>query len=49
MNHEQLRPDNAFSFTEREGLSYRVSDARFQALLEDERTAIHATMTTAIV
>lgn len=41
MSKEQPQPSNAFEFTEREKLFDRVSDARFQELLEDERTVIH--------
>jgi len=47
MSHEQLPPQDAFRFTERERLFYRVSDARFQALLDDERTTIHQVELTA--
>ncbi len=41
MSKEHPQPEEAFGFTEREKLFYRVSEARFQALLEDERTTIH--------
>ncbi len=34
-------PETAFGFTEEERLYDRVSDARFRALLNDARTAIH--------
>jgi len=41
MSKERSQAAETFGFTEREKLFYRVSEARFQALLEDERTAIH--------
>jgi len=41
MNKERPQLPEVFEFTEREKLFYRVSEARFQELLEDERTAIH--------
>jgi hypothetical protein len=41
MSKERSQPEAAFGFTEREKLFYRVSEARFQALLEDERITIH--------
>jgi len=42
MSEEQLQPHEAFGLTEREKLFYRVSEARFQTLIEDERTTIHS-------
>lgn len=41
MSEERPQPENIFSFTERERLFERISDARFQELLEDERTTVH--------
>jgi hypothetical protein len=48
MSHErptaspQSEPDTAFGFTGRERLTWRVSEERFRALLEDEHTVIHS-------
>jgi hypothetical protein len=48
MSHEQPtpseapKPGDAFGFTERERLTWRVSEERFRALLEDERAVIHS-------
>ena len=39
---ETLQPNEPFEFTERERLYDRISHARFQALLQDARTTIHA-------
>lgn len=39
---ETLQPNEPFEFTERERLYDRISHARFQALLLDARTTIHA-------
>ena len=39
---ETPKPGDAFAFTERERLNWRVSEERFQTLLEDERTVIHS-------
>lgn len=41
MSAEQ-QPKRAFEFTEREELHDRISDARFRAMLADERTTIHS-------
>lgn len=39
---ERPQPPDTFGFTERERLYYRVSDERFQQLLEDERCTVHS-------
>jgi hypothetical protein len=42
MSQERPQPnDEGFGFTEQERLFARVSDERFRALIEDERTTIH--------
>ena len=44
---EQPTPSEPFSFTEHEKLYDRISDARFNALIEDENTTIHKVETDA--
>ena len=39
------KPGEIFELTKREQLDYRVSDARFRALLDDEQTRIHSVHT----
>jgi hypothetical protein len=42
MNKERPQPEDAYGLTERERLWDRISEARFQAILADEGTAIHS-------
>ncbi len=41
MSKERPQPEDFYGLTEREVLFDRMSTARFQSLIEDERTAIH--------
>ncbi len=41
MSQERATWSEAFAFTEREWLDERVSDKRFQTLLQDEQTVVH--------
>ena len=38
---EPVKPEDVYGLTEKERLYYRVPDARFQEILDDEQTAIH--------
>lgn len=42
MSHERPKPIEAFGFTEREELWDRISHSRFETILKDKQTSIHA-------